>query len=241
MFPRRLSRHLHLIGEEAQRRLMESTVAVVGVGGLGSHISLQLAMLGVGGLILVDGDKVEEDNLNRQILYTYDDIGRPKAEVAARRLKAVAPELRVKAYAEKLTRSNVDRILGEADIIMDGMDNWESRLIVNEYAVRRGKPFIHGGVKGFYGQVLAVIPGRGPCLACLVPKPPPPERISVVVQTVAMTASIQVSEALKLLARRGDPGKPRLILINALEPSIEYVPVHRNPECPVCGKREGLD
>jgi len=230
----RFARQIGLIGSEAQRKLSESTVAVVGIGGLGSHIALQLAMLGVGSLVLVDGDRVEESDLNRQILYGYNDIGRPKVKAAAERLREVNPSISIHVHAEKLTRSNIDDILRGSDMIMDGLDNWETRLIINEYAVRMRKPFIHGGVDGYYGQVLVVLPGRGPCLACLFPKPPPSRTVNIVVQTVALTASIQVSEAFKLITGLGKPALGSLIIVDSLKPSVEHIPVQRNPMCPVC-------
>ncbi len=235
-YTERYDRQLRILGKEGQEKLRSTTVAVVGLGGLGSIITYYLVAAGVGRLIVIDDGLVELSNLNRQILYTTSDIGLPKAYIAAARLRALNPEVEVVPHQARLTEENVERLLGDADILVDALDNWETRHILNRYAVGSGKPLIHGAVQGFYAQVTTVIPGKGPCLACFLPEPPRPRGvIPIIGAVVGIVASFQASEVIKLATGLGEPLVGRLLVIDAYRGVTDTVELKRNPNCPVCG------
>ncbi len=234
----RYSRQLPLLGALGQLRLLETSVAVVGLGGLGSLVSLYLAALGVGKLVIVDYDVVGVENLNRQILYTTDDVGKPKALVAERRLRELNPLVEVEARNVKITRDNVAEALEGADIIVDGLDDWRTRLVLDEYAWETGKPYVHAAVDSYYGQVTVIQRGVTTCLACITPKPiPEPGCTAVVAPTVGITASIEVMEVLKLATKIGQPSYNKLIIIDTLKPSIDEVPLKPTTECAKCREK----
>jgi molybdopterin/thiamine biosynthesis adenylyltransferase len=234
----RYSRQLPLLGALGQLRLLETSVAVVGLGGLGSLVSLYLAALGVGRLIIVDYDVVGVENLNRQILYTTDDVGKPKALVAERRLRDLNPLVEVEARNVKITRDNVAEALEGADIVVDGLDDWRTRLVLDEYAWETGKPYVHAAVDSYYGQVTVIQRGVTTCLACITPKPiPEPGCRAIVAPTVGITASIEVMEVLKLATKIGQPSYNKLIVIDSLKPSIDEVPLKPTTECAKCREK----
>jgi molybdopterin/thiamine biosynthesis adenylyltransferase len=234
----RYSRQLPLLGAAGQVKLLESKVAVVGLGGLGSLVSMYLAALGVGKLIVVDYDEVGVENLNRQILYTTDDIGKSKATVAGERLKALNPLVEVEARNARITRDNVAEVLEEADIIVDGLDDWKTRLVLDEYAWETGKPYVHAAADSYYGQVTVIQRGVTTCLACITPKPiPEPGCRAIVAPTVGITASIEVMEVLKLATKIGQPLYNKLIVIDSLKPSIDEVPLKPTTECAKCREK----
>jgi adenylyltransferase/sulfurtransferase len=173
---RRYARQLSLpnVGPEGQQRLLDATVALVGAGGLGSPMALYLAGAGVGRLIVIDGDTVDESNLQRQVLFQTADVGRPKAAVAAERIRALNPDVRVDVHEVRLDASNAMDLLGPADIVADGSDNFPTRYLVNDACVLTGKPNAHGSIYRFEGQVSFFDPDGGPCYRCLHPDPPPP-------------------------------------------------------------------
>lgn len=168
---KRYSRQLHMpeIGEAGQVRLREARVVVVGAGGLGSPVSLYLAAAGVGRIILIDDDSVALSNLNRQILYSEANIGDPKARAAAGRLRGLNGEVDVVPVAEQITAENAERLIGGADLVVDGLDSMEARRVVNAACVKQGIAFVHGGVHGFIGEVTTMIPGQTACFECLWP------------------------------------------------------------------------
>jgi molybdopterin/thiamine biosynthesis adenylyltransferase len=234
----RYSRQLPLLGASGQVKLLESSVAVVGLGGLGSLISMYLAALGVGKLLIVDYDEVGVENLNRQILYTTNDIGRSKVAAARERLKALNPLVEVEARDVKVTRDNVAEVLEGADIIVDGLDDWRTRLILDEYAWETGKPYVHAAVDSYYGQVTVIQKGVTTCLACITPKPiPDPGCRAIVAPTVGIAASIEVMEVLKLVTKIGQPSYNKLIIINTLKPSIEEIPLKPTADCTKCREK----
>jgi len=179
-------------------------VIVAGLGGLGCSASLYLAAAGIGKIVLVDKGKFKLSDLNRQIFCWTRDIGRFKAEVAKEKLEALNPEIELEARVAEVTENNASDVMGDADVIVDGMDNWRTRFIVNEYCVTQGTPFIHAGVSTLHGQMITIMPGRGSCLRCIFPKEPPEvERIPVLDATPALLVSLQVMEAIKLITRVG--------------------------------------
>jgi len=240
----RYARHLALpgVGTEGQRRLAAARVLVVGAGGLGSPALLYLAAAGVGTIGIIDADVVDDSNLQRQIVHATDRLGEPKVLSAKRTIEALNPDVQVKTYEERLTSENVERILGDGwDVIVDGADNFPTRYLVNDASVWHEIPVVHGSIYRFEGQVTVFNPGSGPCYRCLFPTPPPPELApscaegGVLGVLPGIIGSLQANEALKLVLGIGDTLQGRLLLLDALETTIDEVSVQRDPGCPVCG------
>ena len=241
----RYSRHLLIpeVGEAGQQRLLDSRILLIGAGGLGSPASLYLGAAGIGTLGIVDDDRVDATNLQRQIVHASDRIGEGKAESAKRTIEALNPDVSVRIFPERLTSENVERILGEGwDVIVDGADNFPTRYLVNDASVWHGIPLVHGSIFRFEGQVTVFEPGSGgPCYRCLFPFPPPPELApscaegGVLGVLPGIVGSLQANEALKLALGIGTTLNGRLLLFDALEPSFTEVGLRRDPECPVCG------
>lgn len=223
-------------GTEGQKKLKAAKVAVAGMGGLGCPASIYLTAVGVGKLILIDKEKFELNNLNRQILGSQKDIGKAKAEVAKEKLEALNPEVEVKSVVAEITKENVQNVIGNVDVVLDGQDNWKTRFIINEYCVTHNIPFIHAGISALHGQITTIVPGEGPCLRCIFPKDPPEaEKIPVLGATPALFASLQVMETVKLITTIGKPLVARMVFADAEEMVFETVEVKRNVECPICG------
>ncbi len=242
---RRYSRHLLIpeVGEAGQLKLLDSRVLLVGAGGLGSPASLYLAAAGVGKLGVVDDDRVDETNLQRQIVHSTQELGEPKAESARRTIEALNPDVEVVPYLERLSSENIDRILADGwDVIVDGADNFPTRYLVNDASVWHGIPVVHGSIYRFEGQVTVFNPHKGPCYRCLFPQPPPPELApscaegGVLGVLPGIIGSLQASEALKLALGIGEPLVGRLLLFDALTTEFSEVTLRRDPACPVCGE-----
>ena len=245
----RYSRHLLIpeVGEEGQLKLLDSRVLLIGAGGLGSPAALYLAAAGVGKLGIVDDDRVDESNLQRQIAHSLNTLGSPKVDSAKRAIEALNPDVRVTTYRERLTSENIDRILDDGwDIIVDGADNFPTRYLVNDASVWRGIPVVHGSIYRFEGQVTVFKPHEGPCYRCLYPSPPPPELApscsegGVLGVLPGIVGTLQTNEALKLAAEIGDPLVGRLLLFDALESDFTEVRIKKNPDCPVCGEHPSI-
>src|SRR5215203_1254585 len=222
---RRYSRHLLIpeVGEEGQLRLLDSKVLLIGAGGLGSPAALYLAAAGVGTLGIVDADTVDETNLQRQILHDTSRLGTAKVQSAAERIRALNPDVEVRAFEERLTSENVEAILEDGwDAIVDGADNFPTRYLVNHASVWHGIPAVHGSILRFEGQTTVFKPREGPCYRCLFPTPPPPELApscaegGVLGVLPGVIGSLQASEALKLALDIGEPLIGRLLLFDAL-------------------------
>ncbi|MDA8369605.1 MAG: adenylyltransferase/sulfurtransferase MoeZ [Nocardiopsaceae bacterium] len=241
---RRYSRHLIIpdVGMDGQKRLKNSKVLVVGAGGLGSPALLYLAAAGVGTLGIIDFDVVDESNLQRQIIHGQSDIDRPKAVSARDSIREVNPNVEVVLHEERLDSDNAFRIFEPYDLILDGTDNFATRYLVNDTAVLMGKPYVWGSIYRFDGQASVFWAEHGPCYRCLYPEPPPPGMVpscaegGVLGVLCSSIGSIQVNEAIKLLAGFGDPLVGRLMIYDALEMSYRSVKVRKDPECPLCGK-----
>ena len=224
-------------GLDGQMRVKRSSVAVVGIGGLGCLSSLYLAAAGVGRLVLIDRERFELSNLNRQVLCQHRDIGRPKVEVAKERIESFNPNVEVDAVFLDLNEDNIGCLLKGVNLILDGLDNWATRFLVNKYCVKRRIPFVHAGVSGMQGQVTTIIPGEGPCLRCIFPVSPREKgEVPVVGATPALLASIQVLEAVKILTGVGDILKGKILFIDGEDMSVQEVIVERDDRCPVCGR-----
>jgi molybdopterin/thiamine biosynthesis adenylyltransferase/rhodanese-related sulfurtransferase len=241
----RYSRHLLIpeVGEEGQSKLLNARVLLIGAGGLGSPASLYLAAAGVGTLGIVDGDVVDESNLQRQIVHSTDTLGTPKVDSAKATIEALNKDVTVRTYNERLTSENVDRILADGwDVIVDGADNFPTRYLVNDASVWHDIPVVHGSIYRFEGQVTVLKPHDGPCYRCLFPQPPPPELApscaegGVLGVLPGIVGSLQANEALKLILGAGEPLVGRLLLFDALPTEFSEVTLRRDPACPVCGE-----
>ncbi|MFJ9441173.1 adenylyltransferase/sulfurtransferase MoeZ [Kitasatospora sp. NPDC101235] len=241
---RRYSRHLIIpdVGMAGQKRLKNAKVLCVGAGGLGSPALLYLAAAGVGTLGIVEFDVVDESNLQRQVIHGQSDVGRSKAESARDSVKEINPYVNVVLHEERLDNSNVMEIFSGYDLIVDGTDNFATRYLVNDAAVLLGKPYVWGSIYRFDGQASVFWAEHGPCYRCLYPEAPPPGMVpscaegGVLGVLCASIGSIQVNEAIKLLAGIGDPLVGRLMIYDALEMNYRQVKVRKDPNCAVCGE-----
>jgi len=233
------------IGEAGQALIGSSTVVVVGCGALGSFLCVALARAGVGTLRIVDRDYVELSNLQRQWLYTETDAadGMPKAIAAARELARANSSIDIQPTVADLTAATVDELLGGADLILDGTDNFETRYLINEFAVREGIPWIYGGAIASYGITMPVIPGRTCCLACVYPEPPAGdqptcETAGVLNSVTGLVASIQSADAIKILAGASDQVRARITTVDVWDGTLHQVEQPAPLEgCPVCCRR----
>lgn len=223
-------------GESGQARLKSSTVFIAGAGGLGSAVSIYLAEAGVGTLRICDRDKVELSNLNRQILHTDARTGVAKVDSAAETLSALNPTVAIQPVAGSITASTIASFAGAPDLVIDCLDNFETRYILNEYCCRQGIPLLHGGVWGWSGQVTFIHPPQTPCLKCIFPHPTPRSVIPVVGATAGIIGSIQASEALKYLLGLKPRSMGKMIVFDGEHLATQHLPLQRNPKCRVCGQ-----
>ena len=239
---KRYSRHIIMaqVGSRGQRKLLDSKVLIIGAGGLGSPISIYLALAGVGTLGIVDHDTVDLTNLQRQILHHNDDVGRSKVESATETLHAYNPDVNVIAHEVPLTSANAMDIIAGYDIVVNGADNFPARYLVNDAAYLSGKPLVDGSILLFDGQATVFVPGKG-CYRCLFPTPPPLGEVpscaeaGVLGMLPGLVGSIQAAETVKLIMGIGESLDGRLLLIDALDMGFRTVKLRRNPECPLCG------
>ncbi len=231
------------IGPGGQARLRRSTVLVVGCGALGSMAAQVLVRAGVGRVRVADTDRVELHNLHRQILYLEEDVacGRSKAEIAAARLREMNGEVTVEAANQRAAADTIERLLDGVDLVVDGSDNFATRYLLNRVCVARGLPWIHGGVVACVGMTLTVLPGRGPCYACLYPEPPTDEdlvsteRLGVLSTAPLVVGALQATEALKVLVGASDV-TPRLVTVDVWSQVLARYEVRQDPGCPVCAE-----
>ena len=239
----RYSRHLLIpeVGMDGQQKLKDSSVLVIGTGGLGSPVALYLAAAGIGRIGLVDFDVVDKSNLQRQIIHSLDTIGELKIESARARMLGLNPGIQVDVYDEPFTSENAMRIATGYDIIIDGTDNFPTRYLSNDVAVFLGIPNIYGSIFRFDGQASVFYAKEGPCYRCLFPEPPPPGLVPSCAEGGVLgilpgtIGTIQATEAIKLLLGIGSPLLGKLLLYNALDMSFDYVKLKKNPACTVCG------
>jgi molybdopterin/thiamine biosynthesis adenylyltransferase/rhodanese-related sulfurtransferase len=242
----RYSRHLRLpeIGEAGQRRLEAARVAMVGAGGLGSPAAFYLAAAGIGTLVLADDDVVDRSNLQRQILHTEARIGVAKVESARIALSALNPRPRIETFPERITAANVERLIADADVVVDGADNFPVRYLLNDACVKLGKPLVYGAVHRFEGQVSVFDAGRhrgaAPCYRCLFPEPPPPEaapncaEAGVLGVLPGVIGLLQATEALKLILGLGESLAGRLLNFDALAMRFRETRLKPDQDCVVC-------
>jgi adenylyltransferase/sulfurtransferase len=236
----RYSRQIRLFGEAGQERLKSARAFIAGAGGLGSAVSIYMAAAGFGQILIVDCDTVEPSNLNRQILHGSFDVGRPKAESARDTLADINPEIEVQSLTETISDENIDRLLEGCDLVMDAMDNFSTRYLLNRAAFRRRIPLIHGAISGFGGQATTIIPGRTACLQCLFPRAPPVRPFPALGSTCAVIGGVQVSEAVKYILGQGELLENRLLLWDGLLACMDEVRFEPSPGCGCCGLSSDL-
>ncbi|MEM9070682.1 MAG: molybdopterin-synthase adenylyltransferase MoeB [Myxococcota bacterium] len=241
----RYSRHLLLpeVGEAGQAKLLQGRVLLLGAGGLGSPAALYLAAAGVGTLGIVDGDTVDESNLQRQVLHGRSRVNKPKVVSGAERIADLNPDVEVIPFQERLDSSNIDRIFDQGwDVIVDGLDNFPTRYLVNDASVWKGIPVVHGSIFRFDGQVTTFWPGKGPCYRCLYPEPPPAHlapscaEAGVLGVLPGVIGTIQATEAIKILLGQGEPLVGRLLQYDSLTMKVRNFKLMKDPDCVVCGK-----
>ncbi len=243
----RYQRHLLLpeVGEAGQQKLLDAKVLMLGAGGLGSPAALYLAAAGVGTIGIIDMDVVDASNLQRQILHNLDRIGERKVDSAKKTLTAMNPDLKVVTYDTRLGADNVLSIIDGYDIIVDGTDNFPTRYLVNDAALLKKIPVVHGSIFRFEGQVTVFHPYVGPCYRCMIPEPPPAElapscaEAGVLGVLPGIVGSIQALETIKVLLELGDTLVGRLVSFDALDESFRTFKVRRDPACPACGENAG--
>jgi molybdopterin/thiamine biosynthesis adenylyltransferase/rhodanese-related sulfurtransferase len=239
----RYSRHIAIpeIGIEGQTKLKAAKALIIGAGGLGSPLGLYLAAAGVGKIGIVDFDNVSYSNLQRQILYTGNDVGMPKAETAKEKLKAINPNIDIEIYDEKLTSDNALQIIKDYDIVADGSDNFATRYLVNDACVLLKKPVVYGSILRFEGQVSVFDSSIGPCYRCLFPEPPNQGEVpsceegGVLGVLPGIIGSIQANEVIKYFLGKGELLIGRLLMLDALAMRFRELKFEKNPDCPVCG------
>lgn len=245
----RYSRQIILseVGGMGQEKLLNSTVLVVGAGGLGSPVLLYLAAAGVGKLGIVDSDRVELNNLQRQIVHSTKDVGRGKVESARETLLCINPQIEVETYGVRLNSSNALSIVSSYDLVVDGSDNFATRYLLNDSCVILKKPLVEAAILRFEGQIMSIIPGEGACYRCLFPEPPPPDAVpncqqaGILGPVAGVMGSLQAVEALKILLGKGSFLKGRLLIVDTLNLFFHTVNVKRNPDCAVCGEKPRIN
>jgi molybdopterin/thiamine biosynthesis adenylyltransferase/rhodanese-related sulfurtransferase/molybdopterin converting factor small subunit len=239
----RYSRHLIMpeVGLEGQSKLKSASVLIIGAGGLGTPSATYLAAAGVGRIGIVDFDVIERSNLHRQVLYSEQDVGKSKAEIARRRLLEINPNISVEVHKVRLDSSNALEILGAYDIILDGTDNFPTRYLVNDACVLLGKPNVYASIFRFEGQASVFYAREGPCYRCLYSEPPPPGLVpscaegGVLGVLPGVMGCIQAAQTIDLILGKGRPLIGRLLLFDALDMTFRELKLRKNPNCPVCG------
>ena len=239
----RYSRHLIMpeVSMEGQLRLKQAKVLLIGAGGLGSPLSLYLTAAGVGKIGIVDFDVVDVTNLQRQVIHSTADVGRPKLDSAREHLRSLNPHIEIVPYETRLSSQNALDLFRDYDIVADGTDNFPTRYLVNDACVLLGKPNVYGSIYRFEGQASVFAAEQGPCYRCLYPEPPPPGLVpscaegGVLGILPGLIGVIQATEVVKLILGKGNPLIGRLLLVDALEMKFRELKLRKNPECPICG------
>ncbi len=245
---KRYSRHIVLkeVGGKGQKKLREARVLIVGLGGLGSPAAFYLAAAGIGALGVLDNDVVDVSNLQRQILHTTNDIGRQKTDSAEDRIRALNPRVEVIKHCVRLSKNNVEQTIRDYDVIIDGVDNFPARYLLNDACFLGKKPLVEAGVLQFLGQIMTIVPGQGPCYRCVFPEPPPPgavptcQEAGILGAVAGLLGVIQAAEAVKLVLGMGKPLVGRMIVYEALSGSFREVSFRPNPKCPLCGAERSI-
>lgn len=238
----RYSRHIILqdVGVSGQEKILNSRILIIGAGGLGAPTALYLAAAGVGTLGIIDGDRVDMSNLQRQVIHFTDDVGKPKVDSAKEKINQLNPDVNVITYKDVVMASNIIDIIKDYDFIIDGTDNFSAKFLINDACVMAGKPYSHGGILRFDGQTMTYTPGNA-CYRCIFNSPPPKDAVPTCSQAgvlgaiAGMLGTIQAAEALKFVTGVGDLLTNRLLIFNAKTMNFRTANVKHNKKCPVCG------
>jgi adenylyltransferase/sulfurtransferase len=229
------------IGPEGQERIFRSSALVVGAGGLGSPALLYLAAGGVGRIGIIDRDRVEITNLNRQVIHAERSVGRRKVESAGDCIRAIRSDVLLEEHGAALTVENAVRLFRQYDVVIDGSDNFPTKFLCSDASVLTGVPLVHAGVLRFGGQMMTVVPGKGPCLRCLIPEIPPRRdtptcaEAGILGGVAGIVGAWQAVEAIKFIAGAGEPLAGRLLTLDTLTGTVSVHAVSRDPQCPACG------
>lgn len=240
----RYSRHIILseVGVKGQKKLLNAKVLIIGAGGLGAPAALYLAAAGVGTIGIADMDEVDLSNLQRQVIHTTQDLGKPKVESAKETMEAINPDVTVNAYRTFVEAGNAMELIADYDFIIDGTDNFPAKFLVNDACVLSGKPFSHAGIIRFQGQLMTYVPGRGPCYRCVFKEPPPPDAVPTCRQAGVIGAmggvigSLQALEAIKYIIGKGDLLTGFLLTYDALTMEFRKIRLPHEKDCAVCGE-----
>jgi len=234
---RRYDRQIMIFGKKAQEKLKKAKVAIVGVGGLGSPISIYLTAAGIGYLFLIDEQKPKLSNLNRQILYGEEDLNKKAKSVSAKeKLKQLNSQIKIKTWAKRICRKNIEDLLNDVDIVVDALDNFETRYLLNEFCVNHRKPLVHAAVEGFYGQITTIVPGKTACLRCLFPNAPQKIKFPIIGVTAGLFGILEANEVIKLITGYGDNLRGKLFTYDLRQNKAECMEIKPNPSCPVCSE-----
>jgi molybdopterin-synthase adenylyltransferase len=240
----RYSRHILLpeVGGRGQQKIGQAAVLIVGAGGLGSPVALYLAAAGIGTLGVIDADHVDLSNLQRQVIHHTSDLGRPKVDSARAKILALNPHVKVESYQTALTAENALEILGRYDIVVDGVDNFPSKFLINDACYFAGKPLVHGGILRFDGRVFTILPGKSACYRCVFKEPPPPGMVAscqeagVIGALAGVIGTLQATEVLKFILGKGRLLTDRLLDYDARITRFREIAIKKNPNCPLCGE-----
>ncbi len=241
----RYSRHILLpeVGGKGQKKLSQAKIFVVGAGGLGSPVALYLAAAGIGTIGLIDSDVVDLSNLQRQILHHTPDVGRSKVLSAKEKIYALNPEVTVETYEDRFTASNALELIKPYDIVIDGVDNFPTKFLINDACYFADKPLVHGGILRFDGRVFSIIPKKSACYRCIFKEPPPAglvpscQEAGIIGVVAGIIGTIQATEAIKLILGIGQPLTDRILDFDAQKTSFREIKTKRNPKCPLCGDK----
>lgn len=224
-------------GEEGQEKVKNATVFIAGVGGLGGPVAIYLAVAGIGRLRICDNGSVEHSNLNRQILYNDGHLKQAKVVAATNVLSTLNPHIEVEYFQEKITPDSVHRLIGDSVLVMDCLDNFATRYILNDFALSRRLPLVHAGVEGLAGQITFIHTPETPCLRCIIPEAPPPQEVFPIVGTTAgIIGCLEANEALKHITGIGSNLKGILMIWDGVDTNFHRIEIAKDPNCPACGK-----
>jgi len=230
------------VGGSGQKKLLSSKVLIIGTGGLGSPAALYLAAAGVGTIGIIDNDRVDLTNLQRQIIHHTDDIGKEKVNSARDKIRAINPDVTVQTYKTRATSKNISEIIRRYDFVIDGTDNFPAKFLVNDACYFEQVPFSHAGVLRFFGQLMTILPGESTCYRCVFHSPPPAgvvpscSQAGVLGALAGVIGSLQATEAIKYLLGAGDLLTNTLLTYDALKMEFRKIRLNRNPNCPLCGR-----
>lgn len=244
----RYSRHIILdkVGGAGQEKLLNSSILIIGAGGLGSPAALYLGAAGIGRIGLIDADKVDITNLQRQVIHHTADVGVDKVTSAADKIRAINPDVQVKTYKMWAKADNIRSIVREYDFVVDGTDNFAAKFLINDACYFEKKPFSHAGILGFNGQLMTVLPDETACYRCIFDSPPPAGSVPSCSQAgvlgvlAGVVGSLQATEAVKYILGIGDLLTDTLLSYDALKMEFRKIPLSKNPDCPICGADKSI-